>query len=178
MPPSIFKACDIRGLYGSQLDEPTAYAAGRAAGSEAGAGTVVLGGDVRPSTPTLKKAVAEGLAAAGCKVLDIGIVPTPVAYFAKRFLQTDHVVIVTASHNPPEYNGIKMMLNNQPTLPAGIQRLVERIERRDYREGKGSIEPTSVRDAYDAWLLETFDDTFGRPLRMTMGGLEGRPPGR
>ena len=53
MPPSIFKACDIRGLYGSQLDEPTAYAVGRAAGSEAGAGTVVLGGDVRPSTPTL-----------------------------------------------------------------------------------------------------------------------------
>ena len=173
MPPSIFKACDIRGLYGSQLDEPTAYAVGRAAGSEAGAGTVVLGGDVRPSTPTLKKAVAEGLAATGCRVLDIGIVPTPVAYFAKRFLQTDHVVIVTASHNPPEYNGIKMMLNNQPTLPAGIQRLVDRIERRDYREGNGSIVPTSVRDAYGAWLLETFDDAFERPLRILVDAGNG-----
>jgi len=173
MPPSIFKACDIRGLYGSQLDEPTAYAAGCAAGSEIDGGAVVLGGDVRPSTPALKKAVAEGLAAAGCKVLDIGIVPTPVAYFAKRFLQTDHVVIVTASHNPPEYNGIKLMLNNQPTIPAGIGRLVDRIDRRDYREGNGSIEAISVRDAYHAWLSEEFGDAFGRPLRVLVDAGNG-----
>ena len=173
MPPSIFKACDIRGLYGSQLDEPTAYAAGCAAGSEIDTGTVVLAGDVRPSTPPLKQAVAKGLAAAGCRVLDIGIVPTPVAYFAKRFLQTDHVVIVTASHNPPEYNGIKLMLNNQPTVPATIQRLVDRIERQDYRQGKGRIEAASVQQAYNAWLAEEFDDAFGRPLRLLVDAGNG-----
>jgi len=134
---SIFKACDIRGVYPDELDEPTAEAIGRVIGSELAGGNCVLGGDIRPSTPGLKDAVSRGLLAAGADVLDIGTVPTPVAYWARRELDTRGVVIVTASHNPPRYNGIKFaLLRAGRPLPQPVAQS-DRAGRAGRRRGSG-----------------------------------------
>lgn len=173
MDLSIFKACDVRGLYGTQLDEAAAYAVGRAAGSEIEGEDVVLGGDVRISTESIKAAVARGLTECGCNVTDIGVVPTPVAYFAKRHLGSNSVVIVTASHNPPAYNGIKMMLRGAPTVPATIDRLITRITDRSYIDGHGSVRQTCVKSAYRDWLIGAFDGAFDRSLRILVDAGNG-----
>ena len=116
---SIFKSCDIRGVYHNDLTPAFALDLGRAIGTELVGGGVVVGGDVRPSTPHLKGALIEGLMMAGCTVIDVGLVPTSALYFAQNWLQTDGAVMVTASHNPPGYNGFKLQLGPGPDHGAG-----------------------------------------------------------
>ncbi|MFO7955979.1 MAG: phosphomannomutase/phosphoglucomutase [Candidatus Brocadiia bacterium] len=153
---SIFKACDIRGTYPDQLDETAARAIGRAVGTELDGADCVLAGDVRTSTPALKAAALDGLKAAGCHVVDLGIVPTPVAYWAQRTFGTAGALIVTASHNPPEYNGIKFMVGDLPVSPADVERVRRRVERGDFRSGAGSVETRDVRSHYLEWLASRF----------------------
>jgi len=156
---SIFKACDIRGVYPDELDESTAEAVGRAIGSELAGGNCVLGGDIRPSTPSLKDAISRGLVAAGADVLDIGTVPTPVAYWARRELDTRGVVIVTASHNPPRYNGIKFALGQEPAMPEDVERVRRRVEETEFRAGSGRRTEPSVKAGYLDWLGRRFEGT-------------------
>src|SRR3989338_2003830 len=121
LPPEIFKPYDIRGIVGKTLTPAIVERIGHAIGSEArarSAKTTVSGRDGRLSGPELVAALSRGLNAAGCDVIDIGRVPTPVLYFATHHLGTHSGVSITGSHNPPEYNGLKIMLAGE-TLSGG-----------------------------------------------------------
>jgi phosphomannomutase/phosphoglucomutase len=110
---SIFKACDIRAPYGDELTAADATFLGRAIAILQGPVEVIVAGDGRLSTPTLKKRLIEALAAGGCHVIDLGMVPTPAFYFARYRLGVMSGVMVTASHNPANYNGFKVILGHR-----------------------------------------------------------------
>jgi phosphomannomutase/phosphoglucomutase len=154
---SVFKACDVRGVYPDDLDEDLVRDIGRALGTEMGGGTCIVGGDVRPSTPSLKNAVAQGLVASGVHVTDVGIAPTPSIHWARAHLGTDAVVIVTASHNPAEYNGVKFALGPHPPTPEVVEALRQRVQDGDFASGEGSIRTRRIRTHYLDWLAESFD---------------------
>ncbi|MDX9718852.1 MAG: phosphomannomutase/phosphoglucomutase, partial [Thauera sp.] len=114
--PEIFKAYDIRGIVDTVLTPDAVRAIGHALGSEAaarGQKAIAVGRDGRLSGPALSGALGEGIRAAGIDIIDIGCVPTPLTYFAAYQLGCDSCVSVTGSHNPPDYNGLKMVLGGQ-----------------------------------------------------------------
>jgi len=171
-PLSIFKPCDIRGVYPSQLNERIAEAIGRAIGTELDGGNCVVGGDARTSTPALREAVCRGLTSAGTDVVDIGTVPTPVAYWAARRLDARGVVVVTASHNPPDHNGIKFMLGGDPLTPEDMERVHRRVEAGEFRSGRGRRRSRHVRADYLGWLAEQFAGT-GHGLKVVVDAGNG-----
>ncbi len=149
--PEIFKAYDIRGIVDKTLTADAVRAIGHALGSEAvkrGQRTIAVGRDGRLSGPELAGALAEGINAAGVDVLDIGCVPTPLSYFAAFDLGTDSAVSVTGSHNPPDYNGLKMVLGGQTLYGDMIQDLRRRIVDNDLVHGQGTTRYADVRDTY------------------------------
>ncbi len=151
--PEIFKAYDIRGIVDKTLTADAVRAIGHALGSEAvkrGQRTIAVGRDGRLSGPELAGALAQGINAAGVDVLDIGCVPTPLSYFAAFDLGTDSAVSVTGSHNPPDYNGLKMVLGGQTLYGDLIQDLRRRILENDLEHGQGTTRRADVRDAYIA----------------------------
>jgi phosphomannomutase/phosphoglucomutase len=154
---SVFKACDVRGVYPDELDEGLAREIGRAIAAELHGGTCVLGGDVRPSTPSLKAALSEGLVASGIEVTDIGIAPTPAIYWGRQHLGQDAVVIVTASHNPAGYNGVKFSFGNRPPTPEVVSSIRQRVEKRDFQTGRGSVQFRDIRPDYLDWLADEFE---------------------
>ncbi|NTU66945.1 MAG: phosphomannomutase/phosphoglucomutase [Candidatus Moranbacteria bacterium] len=119
MEKGIFKAYDIRGLYPAELNEDGAYAIGRALVAHTGAKKVAVGMDMRESSPSLKNALLSGITEQGADVVDIGIVSTPMVYFASWNLDVDAAVMVTASHNPAEYNGMKFCLKGAVPIGEG-----------------------------------------------------------
>lgn len=124
----IFHACDIRGIADTELSDAVARKIGLAVGTKLTGQKVVVGGDVRLSTPRLKRIMIEALADSGCQVIDIGIVATPVFYYAQKLVGATGGVMVTASHNPAAYNGFKLVLGPKPVTDedvAEIERLVE-----------------------------------------------------
>ena len=148
---SIFKAYDIRGIVDQTLDTDIAERIGRAIGSEArtrNVTRVAVGRDGRLSGPALTAALSRGLAASGVDVIDIGMVPTPVLYFATHHLGTGSGVSVTGSHNPPDYNGFKMMLAGETLSGEAIQGLYQRLLDEDLSTGQGTITQTDVVPAY------------------------------
>ncbi len=151
LPPEIFKAYDIRGIVGQSLTPAIVERIGQAIGSEARARNqtrVVVGRDGRLSGPDLVAALARGLAASGCDVIDIGMVPTPVVYFATHHLGTHTGVAVTGSHNPPDYNGLKMVIAGETLSGDAIQKLRQRLLDNDLVSGHGKITQADVRTAY------------------------------
>ena len=150
-PASIFKAYDIRGIVGRTLTVDGVATIGRAIGTEAqarGRTTVVIGRDGRNSGPELAAALARGLQASGADVIDVGRVATPMLYYAAHELGTLSGVMVTGSHNPPDYNGLKMMLAGDTLSGEAIQALRARIAGNDLRSGAGSYRTHDVRAAY------------------------------
>ncbi len=150
-PPEIFKAYDIRGIVGKTLNSEITRAIGRAIGSEAcsrGERTVIIGRDGRISGPELASTLAEGIMAAGCDVIDIGQVPTPVVYFASYHLGANSAVAVTGSHNPPDYNGFKMVIAGTTLSGERISDLRRRIIEGDFTTGQGQRREQSVIDDY------------------------------
>ncbi len=145
---SIFKACDIRGKFPVELDASLAYRIGRAVGTKLRGGPVILGGDLRLSTPELKAAVTKGLVESGCQVKDLGTVPTPVFYFALRRLTGHAGVMVTASHNPKEYNGFKLALGPMPVTEEDIQQIKQLTEEGNFINGKGKLESLELTEEY------------------------------
>ena len=134
---SIFKPCDIRGVYNSELTEKDAYALGRAAGKMVQGKTALVAGDVRLSTPALKKALCEGLVSAGCKVTDAGILTTPAFYFAAHSTASKVGIMVTASHNPPEYNGFKLLFESRPVTQEQLAYLQQTMTQKKFSSGCG-----------------------------------------
>jgi phosphomannomutase/phosphoglucomutase len=149
--PEIFKAYDIRGVVGKTLTPEACELIGRAIGSEARAlqcPRLAIGRDGRLSGSELARAVARGLQASGVDVIDIGQVATPMLYFATYHLATGSGVMLTGSHNPPDYNGLKMMLAGETLAGEAIQKLKHRIESRDFVSGAGGYSQTDISGAY------------------------------
>ena len=163
----IFRAYDIRGVVGKSLDRGVANQIGRAIGSEAidrVATPVVVGRDGRHSGPELVEGLIEGLQAAGCDVIDIGAVPTGVLYFAAHELGKGSGVMVTGSHNPPDYNGFKIMLGGHTLAGDDIFNLFERIRSERLGHGKGQ---RSEQDAITPFVKRiTGDIQLKRPLKV------------
>jgi phosphomannomutase / phosphoglucomutase len=163
---AIFGAYDIRGVVGVGLDAAGVELIGRAIGAEAGVRgeqSVVVAHDGRLSSPELGEALTRGLRAAGRHVLDIGRAPTPVLYFATHYLGTRTGVVVTGSHNPPEYNGLKIVVGGEALQGEAIQALRGRIARGDLPAGLGGgWESVDVRPDYLARILA--DVRLARPL--------------
>jgi phosphomannomutase/phosphoglucomutase len=167
--PEIFKAYDIRGIVDRTLTTEAAELIGRAFGTEAlAAGTprVAIGRDGRLSGPKLAEALATGLRAAGCDVVDVGMVPTPVLYFAAHHLGTRSGIMVTGSHNPPEYNGLKMVMADQAIAGAAIQGLRARIEAGDFASGQGAYTTADVRADYLSRIVG--DVKLTRPIDLVV----------
>ncbi|MDA8384304.1 MAG: phosphomannomutase/phosphoglucomutase, partial [Betaproteobacteria bacterium] len=151
VPQEIFKAYDIRGVVGSTLTPAIVEAIGHALGSEARARAqrvVVVGRDGRLSGPELSAALARGIQAAGVDVIDIGLVATPMVYFATFHLATGCGVMVTGSHNPPDYNGLKLMLSGEALSGQAIQDLRARIEENRLTYGQGKLTRQDILEAY------------------------------
>ena len=151
---SVWKPCDMRGIYPEAISEDLIRRVGAVIGSEMTPGSrIVVGGDFRLSTPPLKSALIEGLISADLHVLDCGLAPTPLIYFHVAETQADGLAIVTASHNPGEYNGLKWMVHGLPPSPEDITRIRNAAAERRIRTGKGSIEVADPEPAYRRWLL-------------------------
>ncbi len=167
---SIFKACDIRGIYPDELDEGLFVKLGQAVGTllrqRSDSPRVVVGGDVRPSTLALKAAPIEGLVATGCRVADSGTVATPLVYFAARRRRPDGLAIVTASHNPPEHNGLKLCLGRMPVTPDDLARLERTMAEGQFAVGSGRVEALSVEGEYLDFLTNAVQP--GRGLRLVL----------
>jgi len=165
--PSILRAYDVRGVVGETLTLADAAALGRAFGTvvrETGGRRVALGYDGRLSSPELAESLADGLARAGVDVDWIGRGPTPMLYFAVHHLETDGGIQVTGSHNPPDYNGFKMMLGTRAFFGEDIQRLGRIAAEGAFADGAGELARHAVRDAYTRRILR--DHVPMRPLRI------------
>lgn len=125
---SIYKDCDIRGIFGKEFDETEGYKIGRAIGGIHKNAVLAVAGDVRCSTPVLKSEMIRGLRETGVQVMDLGLVATPMFYFALDHLKVQGGIMVTASHNPPQYNGFKFMFGENPITAEEI-REIERLVR-------------------------------------------------
>jgi phosphomannomutase/phosphoglucomutase len=151
LPKEIFKAYDIRGIVGKTLTPEIVEAIGHALGSEAVARkqtAIVIGRDGRLSGPDLAAALARGIRKAGIDVIDLGMVATPMTYFAAYQLKTHSAVMVTGSHNPPDYNGLKMVLGGDTLSGDAIQALRVRLEQGDLVNGSGSYSSHDIADEY------------------------------
>jgi phosphomannomutase/phosphoglucomutase len=169
LPSEIFKAYDIRGIVGRTLTAPVVEQIGQAIGSEArdrGRSAVVIGRDGRHSGPERSAALAAGLQKSGVDVTDVGQVATPMLYFAAHHLGTLSGVAVTGSHNPPDYNGLKIMVDGETLAGAAIQALRIRIEQDKLARGAGTLRKLDVRDDYLRRI--TSDIKLARPMRLVV----------
>ena len=172
VPHHIFREYDIRGLVAEDLAPPTVRAIGRAFATfmrrrlAKDQPVLALGRDIRPSSDRLRDELAAGMQAAGARVLDIGVVPTPVLYFAAHYLETDGSAMITGSHNPPEYNGFKIGTRDLPLSGEEIRQVMALIEGEDYLSGEGSIERRPVTDAYCDMVASKV--TLERPVRVVL----------
>ena len=155
---SIYKDCDIRGIYEKEFDETTAYLIGRAIGSKMMGKNIAVGGDVRVSTPVLKCELIRGVLESGANVADLGMTPTPLFYFAIKRCSLDGGVTVTASHNPPQYNGFKLMLGKEPVASGDIADIRRRVEQEDFTQGAGLLTTQRADEAY----IDSLIGRFGR----------------
>jgi phosphomannomutase len=165
--PTILREYDIRGIVGQTLKPDDAQAIGRTFGTmvrRAGGKKVALGYDGRLSSPSLQEACVAGLRESGIDVLRIGMCATPMLYFAVYELDADGGIMITGSHNPPDYNGFKMMFGKKPFYGADIQKLGAMSRAGDVDKGAGSVAERPVKDAYVARVLKDFKP--GRPLKV------------
>src|ERR687891_1753280 len=178
LDPKVFKAYDVRGLYASELDEEGAYAIGRAYGEHFEPKRIAVGRDMRLSSPSMAEAVTRGAADAGVDVVDIGMVGTEMLYFAVGELGLDGGVAVTASHNPKEYTGMKIV--RRGALPVGGDSGLLDIRDRalalpDMPRGltPGSVQNRDVYPAYVERVLSFVDPDAMRPLRVVVDAANG-----
>ncbi|MHB1331507.1 MAG: phosphomannomutase/phosphoglucomutase [Sulfuriferula sp.] len=175
-PKEIFKAYDIRGIVGRTLTPEIVEAIGHAIGSEAVARSqtaICIGRDGRLSGPDLAGALARGIQKSGINVIDLGMVATPMTYFAAYELGTHSAVMVTGSHNPPDYNGLKMVLGGETLSGDAIQALRERLENNDLVKGNGSYSEHDIAPAYLDRIAG--DIKLARPMKIIVDSGNGVP---
>lgn len=174
--PGIFRAYDIRGVVGPELNASVATLIGQAIGSEMqaqGLREVVVGRDGRLSGPELSDALIEGLRRAGCNVTDIGLAPTPVVYFASYHLRAGSCVAVTGSHNPPDYNGFKIVIGGETLSGDTITGLYQRIQegRLQRADTPGTLQQHEVTNDYVQRIAD--DVQLDRPLKVVADAGNG-----
>ena len=182
MNSHIFREYDIRGVVGQDLTPDVVYHLGRGIGtylSRHSVKLVSLGRDGRLSSPEIHDQLIEGLTGSGLDIIDLGIIPTPLSYYSTHRLDVGGAVMITGSHNPPDYNGFKISLGKEAIYGKEIQRVREIIEKTDYEEGTGSVKEYNI-------IPEYIDDIAGR-LRLSrsvklavdagngVGGLTAEP---
>jgi len=159
MNPHIFREYDIRGLVDRDLTEEVVELLGRGLGTvvrRKGGQSVVLGRDCRESSTRFRVALCQGLTATGLDVLDVGVVPTPVTYFAANTLPVDGLAMITGSHNPPEYNGFKVGYGKTTLHGHEIQALRQLIDARDFESGRvGRVAPFDIVTPYTHFIRQT-----------------------
>ena len=174
VPAEIFRAYDIRGIAGKVLSAAVVREIGRAIGTvgdERGASTFAVGRDGRLSSPDLAAALMDGLNAAGADVIDIGIVPTPVTYFAAHHLGCGSAVMVTGSHNPKDDNGLKTVIAGDTLSGDEIQDLRKRVEAGRHHSGAGKRTTADVLDAYVERIVG--DAKLARPFKVALDSGNG-----
>ena len=180
--PEIFRQYDIRGIAGQDMDEEDVETLGKGIGTylqRKGNIYVAVGRDCRLTSDAYAERLMEGLTATGCRVVDIGLCPTPVSYFAIRHLETQGCVMVTASHNPAAYNGFKICSGVDSVYGEQIQEIRRMTENRDFQQGQGRIETYEILPPYVEYLLDNIN--LKRPLRVGVdagngtGGLTSIP---
>jgi phosphomannomutase len=177
LAPGVFKAYDVRGLYGSELDEDGAYAIGRAYVEHFEPRTIAVGRDMRLSSPTMAAALIDGAADAGADVLDLGLVGTEMLYHAVGSLGLEGGVCVTASHNPKEYTGMKIV--RRGALPVGGESGLLDVRDRALRgfgekpARRGEIREHDIWPSFVAKVLSFVDTEAIRPLRVVIDAANG-----
>ncbi|MEQ8354215.1 MAG: phosphomannomutase/phosphoglucomutase [Kiloniellaceae bacterium] len=172
--PTVLREYDVRGIVGETITAADAFALGRAFGSFAvrrGARVLAIGYDGRHSSPELAASLSAGLAACGVEVLVIGRGPTPMLYFAAYTMEVEGGVMITGSHNPPDYNGFKLVLHKASVFGPDIQELGRLAAAADYVDGAGTVRDLSIFDAYVARILEDVDGN--RPMKVAWDAGNG-----
>ena len=182
MTPGIFREYDIRGVAGEDLTEEDVISIGMAYGTllqRHGNRRVTVGRDCRKSSDLYSQRLIEGITATGCDVIDIGVCPTPVLYFSIHHLDAQGGAMVTASHNPPEYNGFKLMNGFDSIHSQGLQEIWRIIEQKAFTRGEGRLETSDVTTPYMAFIQEniTLDKelTIGVDAGNGTGGITALP---
>lgn len=171
VPASIFRSYDIRGLVETELTPPVVEQLGRAIGSEARARQqqgVIVGCDGRLSSPTLVEALSQGLRAAGIDVIDIGLVATPVLYYATHYLEAKSGVMITGSHNGPEYNGLKIVLGGETLSGDTVKALYQRIQEQDFTSGNGARQTADITSDYIRRVTEDIPVALGNAFKIVV----------
>jgi phosphomannomutase len=174
-----FKAYDIRGQLGTELDEDVAYRIGRAFAEFLKPNKVVLGGDVRLTSEELKQALARGICDTGADVIDIGVVGTEEVYFATSYLETDGGIEVTASHNPLDYNGMKPVRENSKPISSdtGLLQIKAMAEENNFpavdESARGSVKQVSILEPYLDHLMDYIDLSAIKPMKLVMNAGNG-----
>ncbi|MHC1591065.1 MAG: phosphomannomutase/phosphoglucomutase [Candidatus Helarchaeales archaeon] len=150
---TIFRAYDVRGVYGETLTDELAEKIGKAYATFTGYNTIFVGRDGRLSSDALRDALVRGLTSAGVNVIDIGVVPTPVLYFAIFHEKGEGGIQITGSHNPPQYNGFKLCKSNLPFFPEEIQEILKIIKKGKYKTGSGTEKKLDLIPTYIDYVV-------------------------
>ena len=176
IPDSIFRAYDIRGIVGETLTAEFVFQIGQAIGSEAlaqGETSIAVARDGRLSGPELSEKLIAGLISTGCNVINIGMEPTPVLYYAANTLDTRSGVMLTGSHNPANYNGLKIVIGGHTLAGDDIQNLKQRILKSDFAEGNGNVEQVDIKESYLERIVN--DVVLARPMKIVIDCGNGVP---
>jgi phosphomannomutase/phosphoglucomutase len=175
LKPTIFREYDIRGIADSELLSEDVAELGLGLGTflrrKSGGSAINVGRDCRLSSTRLRDALVQGLRAAGCDVTDIGVVPTPVLYFSAQFLKANGAVMITGSHNPPEYNGFKSVCGPDTLHGESIQEVLRIIQRSDYEHGRGALQAADVVAPYVEEIASQFH--FDRRVKVVVDAGNG-----
>ncbi len=174
MNPEIFREYDIRGITGQDMTEDEVVLIGKGVGTflrQHGCSKLTVGRDCRLTSDLYSQKVAEGLLSTGCDVIDIGVCPTPVFYFSIPHLKREGGAMVTASHNPPEYNGFKLCINLDSIHGKDIQKIKTIINEKSFVQGKGALSATDVVTPYKEFVEKNI--TVSRPLKVGIDAGNG-----
>lgn len=174
LPATIFRAYDIRGVVNDMLTADVVYTVAKSIAAEAldrGQRSIITARDGRNTSPLFSQAVTAGLLESGIAVIDIGAVPTPLLYFATHFLLSSSGIMVTGSHNPANYNGLKIVLAGKTLADEDIKKLYQRANTGAFVEGKGSYLNINIKDAYIARIIN--DVRLTKPLKVVIDAGNG-----
>ena len=174
MKKEIFREYDIRGIVGKDFDMADVETLGQGYGTylhQHGGGRAVIGRDCRLSSPDVRDALVKGLIRAGVHVTDVGTCPTPVFYFALHHLKADGGLMITASHNPPEYNGFKVSLGPDTIFGEEIQNFRRLLEGGDFTTGKGAVETYDIITPYSDYIVKNV--SISRPIKVAVDAGNG-----